>query len=148
MACDFPRLPLTGNPDLFRTLAELGGELVARHLLESPKVDKARAEFIADRNPEIEKTSWSKNPVWIDKAQAVGFRGVPEEVRNFYIGGYQVCEEWLKDRKGRILSKDDIAHYHKIVIALSETIRLMKEIDQMIDKHGGWPGAFSVTARS
>jgi hypothetical protein len=63
-------------------------------------------------------------------------------VWNFHIGGYQVCEKWLKDRKGRTLSKDDIAHYQKIVVALAETIRLMKEIDEVIEQHGGWPGAF------
>jgi hypothetical protein len=72
----------------------------------------------------------------------VGFKGVREEVWNFHIGGYQVCEKWLKDRKGRTLSKDDLAHYHKIVVALSETIRLMKKIDEVIEQHGGWPGAF------
>jgi len=59
--------------------------------------------------------------------------------------GYQVCEKWLKDRKGRTLRKGDIAHYHKIVIALSETIRLMADIDKVIEKHGGWPGAFAVS---
>ena len=64
---------------------------------------------------------------------------------NFHIGGYQVCEKWLKDRKGRTLSKDDIAHYHKIVVALTETIRLMEEIDEVIEKHGGWPDAFQGT---
>ena len=69
--------------------------------------------------------------------------GVPEDVWNFHIGGYQVCEKWLKDRKGRTLTKDDIAHYQKIVVALNETIRLMKEIDEVIEKHGGWPDAFS-----
>jgi hypothetical protein len=63
-------------------------------------------------------------------------------VWNFQIGGYQVCHKWLKDRKGRTLSADDIAHYHKIVVALSETIRLMAEIDEVIEQHGGWPGAF------
>jgi hypothetical protein len=71
-----------------------------------------------------------------------GFRGVPEAVWNFNIGGYQVCEKWLKDRKGRTLSDDDIAHYHKIVIALTETLRLMAEIDEVINHHGGWPVAF------
>jgi hypothetical protein len=60
----------------------------------------------------------------------------------FHIG-YQVCEKWLKDRKGRTLSADDINHYHRIVVALSETIRLMSEIDQVIASHGGWPGAFT-----
>jgi len=68
---------------------------------------------------------------------------VPAEVWNLHISGYQVCEKWLKDRT---LSKDDIAHYHKIVVALAETIRLMAEIDVVIEKHGGWPGAFSSSA--
>jgi hypothetical protein len=142
---DFPRLPLTGNLELFRSLARLGGELTNLHLLESPKLDKPITEFVGSRNPEVEKVSWSKNTVWVDKAQSIGFRGVREPVWNFHIGGYQVCAKWLKDRKGRTLTKDDIAHYHKVVVALSETIRLMAEIDTVIKKHGGWPGAF-VTA--
>ena len=79
-------------------------------------------------------------------AQTAGFKGVREDVWNFHIGGYQVCEKWLKDRKGRTLSKDDIAHYQKIVVSLSETIRLMKKIDQVIEQHGGWPGAFQASA--
>jgi hypothetical protein len=66
-----------------------------------------------------------------------------ENVWNFHIGGYQVCHKWLKDRKGRTLSPDDITHYHHIVIALLETIRLMAEIDDVIEQYGGWPGAFS-----
>jgi len=70
------------------------------------------------------------------------FEWIRPEVWAFHIGGYQVCHKWLKDRKGRTLSKDDIAHYNKIVVALSETIRLMKKIDEVIDEHGGWPGAF------
>jgi hypothetical protein len=78
----------------------------------------------------------------VDKEQTLGFRGVREPVWNFHIGGYQVCEKWLKDRKGRKLTKVDIEHYQKIVVALSETIRLMTEIDKVIDEHGGWPGAF------
>jgi len=143
---DFPRLPLTGNLDLFRALARLGGELTALHLLESPKLAQPITEFIGGRHPEVEKISWARNTVWLDKAQTVGFRGVPEEVWNFHIGGYQVCDKWLKDRKGRTLTDDDIAHYQKIVVALSETIRLMAEIDRVIDAHGGWPGAFQTAA--
>jgi predicted helicase len=139
---DFPRLPLTGKLQLFRALALLGGELVALHLLESPKLDQAISEFVGDRNPEIGKISWSKKTVWVNKAQTTGFKGVCEDVWSFHIGGYQVCEKWLKDRKGRKLSEDDITHYQKIVVALAETIRLMKEIDEVIEAHGGWPGAF------
>jgi len=142
---DFPRLPLTGNVELFRTLARLGGELVALHLLESPKLDKPLTTYIGSADPEVERVSYTGETVWIDKAQTRGFRGVLEAVWNFHIGGYQVCEKWLKDRKGRTLSKDDIVHYHKIVAALNETIRLMKEIDEVIEAHGGWPGAFQST---
>lgn len=140
---DFPRLPLTGNLELFRALARLGGELTALHLLESPRLNQPITEWVGGRNPEVEKVSWSRDTVWVDKAQTAGFRGVREEVWHFHIGGYQVCEKWLKDRKGRTLSKDEIAHYHQIVVALSETIRIMAEIDKVIEKHGGWPGAFA-----
>ena len=135
----FPRLPLTGKLELSRALARLGGELTALHLLESPQLAQPNTEFIASRNPEVEKISWSRHTVWVDKAQTTGFQGVREDVWNFHIGGYQVCEKWLKDRKGRTLTKDDLAHYQKIVVALSETIRLMAEIDVLIEKHGGWP---------
>ena len=72
----------------------------------------------------------------------IGFHGVPEEVWDFHVGGYQVCHKWLKDRKGRALSAEDVAHYQKIVVALNETIRIMAEIDEVIEDHGGWPGAF------
>lgn len=64
---------------------------------------------------------------------------MPENVWNFHIGGYQVCEKWFKYRKSRRLTVADIAHYQKIVVALAETIRLMKEIDEVIEKHDGWP---------
>ena len=144
---DFPRLPLTVNLELFRALARLGSELVTLHLLESPKLGCPITEFLGGHDPEVEKVSWSNSTVWLDKAQTTGFEGVREEVWKFHIGGYQVCEKWLKDRKGRTLSKDDIAHYQKIIVALSETIRLMAEIDKVIESHGGWPGAFITEAR-
>ena len=140
---DFPRLPLTSSLELFRALARLGGDLVALHLPESPKLGKPITRFVGNARTEIEKISYSDQTVWLDKAQSTGFAGVPENVWEFHIGGYQVCEKWLKDRKGRTLSKDDIVHYQKIVVALNETIRLMAEIDAVIEKHGGWPAAFT-----
>ena len=60
------------------------------------------------------------------------FEGVLKEVWEFQVGAYQVCKKWLKDRKGRSLSSDEIDHYQKIVVALSETIRLICEIDELI----------------
>lgn len=139
---DFPRLPLTGNLELFRALARHGGELTALHLLESPKLTQPITAFLGGVNLEVEKISWSRNTVWVNKAQTTGFQGVREEVWSFHIGGYQVLQKWIKDRKGRTLCKEDITHYQKIIVALAETIRLMAEIDKVINQHGGWPNAF------
>jgi hypothetical protein len=138
---DFPRIPLPGSLSLFQVLAELGGELVALHLLESPKVDDFITRFAgAGDNGIPKKPTYKDGAVWINAGQR--FEGVPEAVWNFHIGCYQVCEKWLKDRKGRTLSAEDIAHYQRVVVALNETIRLMAEIDAVIEAHGGWPGAF------
>src|SRR5712664_421150 len=124
---DFPRLPLTEEAELFHTLARLGGELVGLHLLESARLDRPLSTYVGSANPQVERPSHVGDTVWLDKAQSLGFRGVPEVVWNFRIGGYQACEKWLKDRKGHALSKDDITHYQKIVVALAETIRIMKQ---------------------
>lgn len=135
---DFPRIPLTSNLELFRSLAKIGGELVALHLLESPTVNNFITIFTGKGDNSIpKKPTWKDNSVWINTTQR--FEGVRENVWNFHIGGYQVCEKWLKDRKGRTLSDDDITHYQRIVVALNETIRIMAEIDKVIEEHGGWP---------
>jgi len=93
-------------------------------------------------------TCYQDGKVYLDTSQrkhSSYFDGVPEEVWNFHIGGYQVCRKWLYDRRGtkgvpgRTLTTGDIAHYQRIVVALKETIRLMEEIDEVIEAHGGWP---------
>ena len=152
---DFPRVPLPGSVDLFRQLAEAGHDLLALHLLESPKLGKPITTYTGPKNPEVGRVGWSNGTVWLDagktnareghratKPGTICLRGVPEEIWDFHIGGYQVCHKWLKDRKGRTLSDEDIAHYQKIVVALSETIHIMAEIDEVIEAHGGWPDAF------
>ncbi len=139
---DFPRVPLTEYPELFKSLACLGEQLVALHLLESDRLEQSITEYQGDHSVEVDKVSWCEEVVWLDKKQTAGFRGIPEGVWTFRIGGYQVCEKWLKDRKGRTLLPKDIKHYQKIVSAISETIGLMKQIDEVVDQHGGWPGAF------
>lgn len=150
---EFARIPIPVEPQLFDALVGLGTKLVTLHLMEQDKSDIFITSYTGPKNPEVERIGWSDDTVWLDavatkKGQTaisgtIGFRGVSEAVWNFQIGGYQVCEKWLKDRRGRTLSKDDIAHYQKIVVSLSETIRLMKEIDDVIEKHGGWPCAFA-----
>jgi len=113
-----------------------GRELVGLHLLESPKVNEFITRFPESGDNAVEKVTYDekKKCVYINKTQY--FDRVPKEVWEFHIGGYQVCEKWLKDRKGRQLSNDDIMHYQKVVVALNETIRLMREIDEVIP---GWP---------
>jgi predicted helicase len=155
---DFPRVPLTSYLNLFRSLCGLGAELVALHLLESPILAKPIARYPVT-GPNIVEKSYPKyyapgepepstgkplaaGRVYISKpepesgAKGQYFEGVPPEVWNFHIGGYQVCEKWLKDRRVRTLTYDDLEHYCKVVTALSETIRLMAEIDAAIPK---WP---------
>jgi hypothetical protein len=75
--------------------------------------------------------------VYINAAQY--FQGVPEEVWNMYIGGYKVAEKWLKDRKGRQLSYDELEHYQSIIAALARTLELQGQLDRAIEKSGGWP---------
>lgn len=134
----FPIVILPPNLKLLQSLTKLGGELVALHLLESPTVNNFITTFTGKGDNSIpKKPTWKDNAVWINPTQR--FEGVSENVWNFHIGGYQVCEKWLKDRKGRTLSDDDITHYQRIVVSLNETIRIMAEIDQVIDEHGGWP---------
>jgi hypothetical protein len=67
---------------------------------------------------------------------------VPEEIWNFHIGGYQVLHKWLKDRRERALSDEDVLHYRKVIVSLRETIVIMREVDEVVGRFGGFPGAF------
>jgi predicted helicase len=141
---DFPRLPLTSNIELFRELCALGKELVGLHLLEFETRSNDFSRFVrGQRATEVATTIAKGYPKYAEGRVHVNesdyFAGVPNDVWEFHIGGYQVCHKWLKDRRGRQLSKEDIAHYKKIVNALGETIRLMGEVDAAIESAGGWP---------
>ena len=127
---DFPRVPLAEDAKQFRKLASLGGELVALHLMESPKLERVITKYDVNGDHLVDRVRYvdAQKRVYINDEQF--FAGVPKEVWEFQIGGYQVCEKWLKDRKGRKLTVDEISHYQRIVTALSETIRLMNEIDK------------------
>ncbi len=134
---DFPRLPLTTSVPLFRQLAALGGELVAWHLLQHPQLEgmgglitgypEGGDNRVEKGHPKYDAT---RQRVYINKAQY--FEGVPPELWEHMVGGYQVLDKWLKDRKGRTLTSDDITHYQRIVRSLHETQRLMREIDEAI----------------
>lgn len=163
---DFPRLPLTGDKALFVALAARGEELIGLHLMESKALMRPLTKFEIPGSNKVEQVRYQEQPgaaaphknvvpapspvppehppgaavkgnagrVYINDRQY--FAGVPPEVWAFRIGGYQVLHKWLKDRKGRTLSFEDLQHYQKIVVALKETLRLMAEIDAAIP---GWP---------
>ncbi len=133
---DFPRLPLTSDKKLFKALAAKGAELVALHLMESPALGEPITRYPVTGSDEVEKVSYDDNNRRVNINKSQYFEGVPAEVWDFHVGGYQVAQKWLKDRKGRILTYDDSAHYQKVIVALKETIRLMTEIDELIP---GWP---------
>ena len=133
---DFPRVPYPKNKDSFWQLVKLGGELRQIHLLESPTVEQYITQYPIDGDNVVEKIRFDPNHspplqgrVYINDTQY--FDKVPQIAWEFYIGGYQPAQKWLKDRKGRKLEFDDILHYQKIIVALSETDRLMKEIDEV-----------------
>lgn len=135
---DFPRVPLTANVKLFRLLCALGSELTALHLLEeTPKPFTAFPEKGSNEIEIVRHDEEKRGMVWINKTQY--FENVPTDVWEFQVGGYQVMQKWLKDRKGRSLTYDDIKHYCVIAATLKETVRLMAEVDGAISKQGGWP---------
>ncbi len=139
---DFPCLPLTSNAVLFCELCRFGDKLVSLHLMERnlPLITR----YPVEGNDVVEKVEYLQSTdkpeegrVWINKTQY--FADVPPELWEFHVGGYKVCQKWLKDRKGRTLTYDERKHYQRIVATLSETITLMEQIDGVIDEYGGWP---------
>lgn len=124
---DFPLIPYQDDAKTFWQLVALGREIRLLHLLESPKLSQFITRYPVGGDNAVQKIEYDDGKVYINKDQY--FEGVPEVAWNFYIGGYQPAQKWLKDRKGRNLTFDDITHYQKIIIALAETDRLMKEID-------------------
>ncbi|MFO8079270.1 MAG: type ISP restriction/modification enzyme [Armatimonadota bacterium] len=158
---DFPRVPLTGDADLFRDLVALGGELVQLHLMEHPDLaeEADRISYPQPGDNEVESAHPKYFPpgevapgkdepleegrVYIsgtkrkkDAPDAQYFEGIAPEVWEFQVGGYQVLDKWLKDRKGRKLTYEDIEHYQRIVVALEHTMTLMAQIDERIED---WP---------
>ena len=145
---DFPRVPFTGDLPLFRSLGDIGKRLVSLHLMES--IGGSTPAFTGTGDNCVDwvrygpPASGAAGRVFINRDQY--FEGVQPGIWDFTIGGYRPTEKWLKDRKGRVLSDDDVAHYRQIVGALTETAHLMGEIDEVIERYGGWPEAFQRSA--
>jgi predicted helicase len=142
---DFPRIPLPPNEATFRALAALGARLVELHLLRDSALDEGAPAFPVSgsglvEKPRYEAPALTPTPlpqageglkggrVWINKTQY--FEGIDPDTWAFRVGGYQVLEKWLKDRKGRELGIDDIVHYRRVAVALRRTRELMRQVDE------------------
>lgn len=128
---DFPRIPYPASADYFFNVAELGKRLREIHLMEAPEVKEYITSYGVSGDNEVIKPEYKDNKVYINPTQY--FDNVPEVAWNFYIGGYQPAQKWLKDRKGRILSYDEILHYQKIIKALVLTNDIMQQIDKIVE---------------
>ena len=126
---DFPRVPYPSDAKQFWQLVALGGELRQLHLLEGAAINKLITSYPESGSNLVDKPRYDNGKVFINDAQY--FEGVPELAWDFYIGGYQPAQKWLKDRKGRTLGFEDILHYQKIIKSLVETDRVMQAIDQL-----------------
>jgi predicted helicase len=126
---DFPRVPYPKDKDTFWQLVKLGGEIRQIHLLESPIVEKYITQYPEVGNNTVTKPKYQDGKVFINDTQY--FDNVPQIAWYFYVGGYQPAQKWLKDRKERALEFDDILHYQKIIVALTETDRIMSEINKI-----------------
>lgn len=133
---DFPRIPYPQDEKTFNALAKLGGEIRALHLMEAKTLDDFVTGYPVGGDHEVVKPRWEDT----DKKAGLGrvhinpqqyFDRVPKTAWEFFIGGYQPAQKWLKDRQGRNLTMDDIRHWQRVIVALSETDRLMREIDKV-----------------
>jgi predicted helicase len=126
---NFPRVPYPNNALTFKKLVALGTKLRKLHLMESQLLNNLITTYPIQGSNQVEKKLYSNGKVYINATQYFG--DVPEIAWNFHIGGYQPAQKWLKDRKGQVLTNEDIEHYQKIVVALLETDKLMNEIDKV-----------------
>jgi len=130
---DFPRIPYPASPEAFARISEKGEQLRRLHLMEPAAIGDTPCPYhgegddvVAGGHPKFEG-----GKVHINKDQY--FADVPASAWKFYIGGYQPAQKWLKDRRGRTLSWDDIGHYQKIIKILAETDRIMSDIELLLD---------------
>ena len=130
---DFPRVPFTKDYKLFKKLSEYGNMLVDLHLLKSSELDSPIVKFHGQGDNRIGKLKYDDKARLLYINQAQYFEGMLQNVWEYQVGGYQVCEKWLKDRKERLLSLDEIKVYCSIITSIQKTIQIQKKIDKLYD---------------
>jgi predicted helicase len=127
---DFPRIPYPENAEQFHKLSSIGSLLRNLHLMENVSPAMGTADFPVAGTNKVDTVTYKEKKVYVNKHQY--FENISPEIWGYYIGGYQPAEKWLKDRKGRVLSFEDIEHYQKIITVLKMTIELQAQIDEVI----------------
>jgi type I restriction-modification system DNA methylase subunit len=128
---DFPRIPWPTSADEFWDVSAKGAELRKLHLMDPATIGPTPFPFIGEGDNVVDKPAYKDGKIWINATQY--FDTAPEVSWGFYIGGYQPAQKWLKDRKARALSFDDVKHYQRILKILSETDRIMQTIIMTLD---------------
>jgi len=130
---DFPRVPFTEDYKLFKKMSDYGNMLVDLHLLKSPELNSPIARFQGKGDNRVKKLKYDNKVevLYINMEQY--FEGISQDVWSYQIGGYQVCDKWLKDRKDRVLSLDEIQTYCRIVTSIQKTIGIQKAIDEVYE---------------
>jgi len=126
---DFPRIPFVDDYTKFKKLAELGDKLIELHLMKG-SISRSSVRFeVSGEEEVVEKLEYRDGKVYINDMQY--FDGVPKEAWEFMIGGYYVLDHWLKERKGKQLTSEEVEHFIKVVGILSETLKIMGKIDEI-----------------
>jgi predicted helicase len=131
---DFPHIPFTSDNQLFNDIAQKGEVLVNLHLMKSLKLETLITTYHGEEETLITQIKYDEKEETLSINKNCYFTGISEEVWEFKIGGYQVLDKWLKDRKTdkKLLSQDDLIYYQKIIVVLTETLKIMREIDEII----------------
>lgn len=145
---DFPRVPIPRNQNLFSRISELGNRISALQLLEEKIPLSDQPKYFGPKDSVIGKVSHADEVLWIDSSTrnsesgSSGFSGVSDAVFRFELGGYQICEKWFKDRRGKVLSQDERDHARRMLGSISKIVTTQIEIDELIRDFGGFPQAF------
>ena len=132
LSIDFPKIPFTDDENLFKELALIGEQLIQHHLLKNSYANSISKINGTGDNFKVEKIEYKNNQVWINSERY--YEPVDNSIWDFRVGGYQVLEKWLKERKKNELSltTDDILHFIKCVSIIDITLKTMDEIDELV----------------
>ena len=141
---DYPHV--FGSIDLsnFQKISEFGERLVAIHTGDSEPISVPSIDLLGSFGDVIERPLYKDETIWLNRAESFGFSGITSMIWNIEIGGYKICEKWLKDRKGRKLSSADCVYFVKVLWTLNETLNIQGQIDDVVKLNGGWKKTFEM----